>query len=389
MRTAYFILVTLVLSLSITRAVSAGGGPSGCSSGKSYSEDCRIVNKADLPQERLAEAIAAKGLLTSNARLSREAARLCPGKPQYWYLLSLVRRMPTFSETLNASSRAPLERALAADPGYLPALYDYALTKPTHDLKMRALEAVSSIDADNAAPFYLMAVERFQHFVCNRRIIYGSDVQAYKMTAEEWASVVDLIRKGDERPRFTVVRCALPSFQDVEVSTEGRKWPLEACVNTATVMAEVSADIGGSPIGFVFCARARGLARQASWEARQASEAGRRKEGLEMLSAVSKLGEMIAVAEPRRIRTAMAGLSVRYIADYFELVILNGRDSDVAKQSQKDWQKTMAAYEPLLNKPMKKVKGLYVARNESLSYIDYAAEEVLVTDMLRQLKLVQ
>ena len=93
--------------------------------------------------------------------------------------------------------RPILERVLTIDAHYLPALYAYALTKPTHELRMGALKQLASVDSENAEPYYLMAVELFTHYTAGRHVSEASDFNAFDLTQAQWRSISDLINKGN------------------------------------------------------------------------------------------------------------------------------------------------------------------------------------------------
>jgi hypothetical protein len=323
-------------------AALAFGSAGQCQTGLAH---VRIVNKAKLPPERLADALAAKALLTNfDPKLLRSAAEVSPRDPRYWYFSAITRdsyvletRGYAASEKAKPAYRALLERALTVDPSFLPALYAYVVSQPTHKQRMQGLEKVAALDPDNAKPYYLMALELYQETTKGRTIIRSSGFQPYPLSHQEWQSVLDLIRQGNQQPSFHANAVRLPSATDLRIRVSGKAVPpadseiailvaVDACRNT---------DFADAPCDFSTAAYSRQLARQADWEARQAYKQGRLAEALDMLEVIRAFGVKYAVSEPRGLVQLSVGCAIRLIADYEQAAILKAAGDGSAARALK------------------------------------------------------
>jgi hypothetical protein len=384
----------------------------------SYETRVDIINKNALSPERLADALYARFALNLDTKALRMAARVNPAEPVYWYRLatasgSLVgtpfgesealenAAFPGYWESLSASQRKRAERllrerrsllefALAADPNYLPALYTYAVSKPTYEQRMAALDKTAAADTQNAKPYYLMALLRYDHLSNGRKWL--AKEQAYQLSQQEWAPVVDLIRKGNARAAFRATHGRLPSMADVRVSTNDNPWPAAAAASIAqTMMNDLwSGGIAEAPGSFQFSPRARQLVRQTAWQAKVMAKQGKRAEALEMLQVMHSFGDKMAVSEPYRVISLTIGMAMRSMAFFAEKQILTTPADkprrDLAEKQAAEWRKMLTGY---LEHPTEliTVKSIKTSPSEHLQYIDFAAEEQQVAEMAKKLGL--
>lgn len=300
----------------------------------------RIVNESALPPERLADALATKALLTDfDPKLLRRAAELAPRDPLYWYLSAATHYSYVLGtrgyvpfEKIRPAYRALLERALAVDPNYIPALYAYVLTKATYGQRMEGLQRLASLDSDNAKPYYLMAVESYRE--ASKTCRWNCGTQSYTMSREKWQSVLDLIRQGNQRSVFRADALRLLSTADVRARA-GSKALSRADLATAIVLVvgNLRSDHGDAPLSFGTSPLLRQLAHQVHWEAGQAYKQGRRADALDMLSVVKELGAKYAASEPRGVLQLAAGSTVWLIAAFKEEDIYEAAGDKAALRS--------------------------------------------------------
>ena len=337
-----------------------------------------IVNKAKLPPDRLADALFAKSELMLKSESLREAARLVPNDPVYWYQQA-------------SSNRKLLERALAVDPNYLPAIYRYALTKPTHEQQMQALEDIAKIDMDNAKPYYIMALLKFGWIREGRLPTKESQYTAFAMTGEEWDSVTELIKQGNARPVLRATTARIPSVSDIRVSTGGKVWP-DAAVqsNLETTLNEMNlGDLDVMPWTITFNAVSRQLLRDAAQRAREFYWKGERDKALETLDTAYRFCDKFASCEPHRVIPILVAHAMRSIAEHAEVQIQQvpanrARLLELYNRKIAD-RKALKAFAPLLERQSVTLKDVKTSPSEGLLYIDYQAEEELATRMLMDL----
>lgn len=294
-----------------------------------------IVNKTCLPTDRLADAIAAKGVLTGNLKLLREAALVAPKEPKYWLLAGLFQDPVHFS---NKVYRMRLERSLSIDPNYLPALYAYVASKPTYAQRMLGLHRLAALDPDNAKPYYMMAIELYLHTTENRPIV-DRNLGAYKVSHDEWQAVVDLIREGNSRARFNAVLVDAPSGRDLSVRMRNHGISAEDVDAGITDYIEdygLSEDTGFFPLSFPCAARCPQIARQAGFEARHAYRQGESKEAMDTLDVMKMFAFRYAASEPRKLVQVSIGCAIRFIADAAEADILKAMGNESAAKAVKD-----------------------------------------------------
>ena len=285
------------------------------------SDGISIVNKASLPADRLANAVAAKGILTGDTNLLREAALAAPKNPKYWLLTAL------FADPLRPSQRlyrARLERSLSIDPTYLPALYAYVASKPTYEQRMRGLRRIAELDSSNGKPYYMMAIELYLHTTEGRRIL-DRNLEAHEISRDEWRAVVELIREGNSHERFDASLPEPPSGQDLSVRMCGSKLKAaDVDAGIADVLRSmcIGDDGGFLPLGFPAAAMSRQIARQADFEARQAYRRGQSAEALDMLRVIKTFALRYASSEPRDSLQISIGCAIRLIADAAEADVL-------------------------------------------------------------------
>lgn len=360
-----------------------------------------IVNKAKLPLERLAEAIAAKGILASDEKLLRTAAEIAPNEPSYWYLLA--RHVGYFSPAMygwdeasvpsNPRHRALLERTLRVDPSYLPALYSYAMSKPTHEERMRALEMLATKDPDNAEPYYLMALECFRDITEGRKITEASDREAFEMSQKEWEQVSCYIEEGNACGAFVWRKAEVPSTRDLHVSTHGKLWPARALQNHIRITFNyfgATADSSGCPQEIGGGAVWRQLSRQAKWAAKAADKAGDKTRGLHYLKVMMDCAHKYAGCQPEQTIPLLVGGAIWMISESTAVEIYKrSNDLDAVKKLRAEeaaWKSAFKQCMPLLKKYDIKVKSVKTSRTEYLSYNDYSIEEAGIRKILAGLR---
>ena len=363
-------------------------------SGEYYDIECKIVDKAKLPPEKLADAIAAKGLITDRAKLLEKAASTMPDDPRYPYLLA-VTNIPVMvdSDQCNAEYRAHLERALAADPDYLPALYAYATTKPTHEQRMQALLDLAERDQENAKPYYVMAVEEYKHLVQDRKTLAETDREAIRMDSEEWQKVLQYIRKGNERSVFSARMVCAPSVDDIAVATGGKTWPRETArkVVSAGIIADQSAaGPDGAPFAFAFSAVARELALQAKWEAKKAAENGNTDDALDMLHTIRAFADRYAHAEPEQMIPFLVAKAVRDITgEQEEKIARDVGDDERVQLLEKEcriWKDASSNLLEVFQKNVQLTTDIPISPTECLELSDVEAEQEAMKKLLKDVR---
>ena len=233
--------IVALLALIFAAAAAANCTPE--ENEECYEITVQIVDKARLPKERLAEAIAAKAILVDSKKFLLEAAGMMPEDPLYPFLLAqrkvsyregdgepvLPRPPPALSGPPSwvrdySHARPFLEHCLQLDSSYLPAQYAYAMRKPTYELRMKALERVARLDPDNARPYYLMAYETWTKVSEGRRILEESGNNAFDVTQAEWKTVSELIAMGNERRALDWQHERIPSAYPL-ADGSGRRRP--------------------------------------------------------------------------------------------------------------------------------------------------------------------
>ena len=292
-----------------------------------------------------------------------------------------------------ARGRLLLERALRADPAYLPALYAYATTKPTHDSRMQALNWLAALDADNAEPYYLMAIEQHCHVATDgKRPQPDDDLGAFTLSLEEWQPIFDLIEEGNRRPEFTWRVPSLPSPQDVRVTSGGNSWPQAA----VTSFLPLGMELWGSPGDVQFDPHAvtgaiwRQLARQAVWASRLASKSGDSTRALSYLTVMMDLGYKSAGCKPERMGPLLMGKAIWDTGEDEAVRILGPGNNEAAvsklEAEKGAWKSACQQCGPLLEKTNVTVKQVRISRSEYLTYNDYAIEEAGMKRILAGLK---
>lgn len=371
------------MGLFLLAAIAMAGFAGNCEA--QYATDVRIVNKAKLPPDRLADALAAKALLTNfDPKLLRSAAELAPRDARYWYFLAITQDI--FHEKNPGVYRLRLERALAADPSYIPALYAYVLSKPNHDQRMQGLKRLAALDADNAKPYYLMALESYQETTRDRSIV-NRDLGAYPISRAEWQAVIGFIREGNQRSAFHADEVRLPFTADLRVRLSGKVLP-QADLDTG-ILVEVDAlrsggQLADAPLSFSAAARFRQLARQAHWEAGQAYRQGRSAEGLDMLEVVKTFGAKYAASEPHSLLHMSVGCAIRFIADDEQAAILKATGNESAARAL---QAESLADKSLMNQAAKSLLAISAQPTKGLADLSAArrAEDALVSRTLARL----
>ena len=312
-----------------------------------------IVRESELPPERLADALAAKGLLDGNAELLRKAAQLATGDPMYWYRVARLRAWKSEGQAFDDRARRLLERSLAIDSDYLPALYSYAISKPTHELQMQALARIATLDRDNAKPYYLMAIEEFQAISEDRGMAAESDGMAYDFSDPEWDRVLSLVSKGNERPAFLATMARVPSVRDIELKAEGETFSAKRHMFVLQDAVEASSDIESAPLAIIFGTWARALARQAYWQAKRAFKSGKTDAALDSLGAVRQFAAKYACSQPRRAVSFLTAKAVRRIVTLQELDILQQTgDADRIQAFEREseaWENAQAQVKKMID----------------------------------------
>lgn len=340
--------------------------------------------------------------MTDDEKLLRVAAQTNPSDAHYWYMLA--HRVGYFdpatygwdetSVPLNPRHRALLERSLRTDPSYLPALYAYATSKPTHEARMRALEMLAIKDPDNAEPYYLMALERFRDITKGRKITEASDREAFEMSQDEWDQVSGYIEKGNARKAFIWRAANVPSTRDIEVATRGKVWPARAAQNHLQITFIYSGDTADSASG---CPQAitggaiwRQLCRQAKWAAKAADKAGDKKRALHYLEVMMNSARVYAGCQPEQMIPLLVGCAMWEICERTATDLHNNNGElaqiDSLKAEERSWKDAVKQCMPLLRKYDVKVPGVKMSRNECLSYNDYAIEEAGMKNILAGLR---
>lgn len=360
-----------------------------------------IVNKAHLPPARLAEAIAAKAVLqfggSEGEKLLLIAASTDPSNPVYPYLLARMNAKGDWGagEVDYTPARPFLERSLKADPNYLPALYALAMSEATHQQRMEALQGLTRIDANNAEPYYLMAMESFFEITKGRKITAATDRDAFEMSQQEWTQVSDLIEKGNARSVFEWRAPASPSTRDVRITYKGKVWPEQAVQGFAQLtlhtdyLAE-TADSRFSPLSISGNAYWRQLARQAMWAARNASKSGDNDRALHYLTVMMGCGRKYAGCKPERMTTFLVGECIWQIAgSTAEEVLEKKPDATMLtdlRSKKAEWKAGCNQLPALLKRSNITVKSIKISREEYLTYNDYAVEEAGVRKIVASLR---
>lgn len=388
--------------------------------GNQYQTRVEILNKASLSPEKLADALYVKASLdgSDKAALLRQAARLNPSDPVYYYRMypqgldAMAMDMAQIPGVLLADSkereqveaesrkawrvaRLALEKSLAVDPNYLPSLYAYAMTKPTYEQKMQGLQRIASVCPDNAEPYYVMADLACREATKDKKGAgKESDYTAFDMTDAQWNGVLDLLRKGNSCPVLRITMARAPSVRDVRVTTCGKAWP-EAATTNLLWMAMI--DLGPSPFPCVpgtTNAAVRQIARQASWEARKAYWRGDRHKALEMIHVVREFTTRMTTSQPYGLVRLLTGRCASSIVTSAEVQILQippDRTRLLQMHQEKvRWNRMMREdAQAVLKASTVTVKDIMLSPKQPLMYPDHAVESAGVEKMLRKVELVK
>jgi hypothetical protein len=351
-----------------------------------------------LPAARLAEAIAAKGLLLQDEKLMRAAAETCPKEARYWLLLArstfedlCFDDYGTAEAQVDERHRHLLELALRVDPDYLPALYAYAMSKPSHDKRMQALDWLVIKDADNAEPYYLMAIERFFATMKNRKLTAASNWEAWDMSHQEWGRISDFVEKGNRCSTFEWRAVQVPSARDLKLSTRGRLWPARAVENTLKSVL----DVYGGTAEWCYRPQSRGSyfqgdACQAKWASRAASKAGDSEAALRYLTVMMDRSYKIASCKPERMECFVQMMLEWEVAETAAIELYKKSNNLAAvrklRAEEPVWQRACEQCAQLLARQSITVKSVKVSRKDYLTYNDYAIEEAGMKKILAGLR---
>ena len=387
------------IALSVSSLATAASDMSWANGAGSYKPSVTIVNKAKLPPDRLAEAIAAKAFVTDNRSLLRSATDACPNDAKYWYMTARGQlpswfvsdgdiSAPSVTVAL-ARGRALLERSLKCDPHYLPALYAYATSEPMHDQRIKALRSLAALDSDNAEPCYLLAIEEFRDITRGRKITEVSDHEAFQMSQSEWQTVSDLIEQGNNRPCFEWRTAATPNTTDLVISVHGKKWPAAAVKSYAELYSTIcggSADAALDPHGMCTGSIWRQLARQANWAAKEASKNGDNAKALHYTSVMMNLGYRYAACKPERMMPLLMGRAIWGISKSGAVDTLAKTKDDAGlrklEAEEKAWKDAIGQCMPLMKSYTVTVRSIKISPTEYLTYNDSAIEEAGVKEIL-------
>lgn len=385
-----FILLMVLVLTAVAACVYAS---------EPYEFKVQIVNKAKLPPKRLADAIYAKSVLTQNKDLLRECARIDPSDPTCYYLQAnydrewMVQWLENFDgkelqekekEALRDFKRSQsfLEKALTADPNYLPALYKYAVNKPTVEQRMQSLERIALIDKDNGWAYYQMALVQYGVIFTGRNATKESNMEAFPMSDEEWNSIAELLEKANSRPVFAPPVERIPSVQDVRVTLNEKALPKAALESLLTLSQ-------GDFIRFPFNARNRQIARQAAWHARFLNRQGRKDAATEVLKVAQEFSDTVSRTQPYDIITLLVGRAMKSVANHAEKQILQvppDRDRLLELERQRLlWAKQRPILKDTMHKYRVQVEGVLFSKDEPFFYIDLGIEEAGVKRVLMNL----
>ncbi len=254
-------------------------------------------------------------------------------------------------------------------------------------------EHIAKLDRDNAKPYYIMALLQAQEVTRGKQ--FGKKwlvkEQACLLTNSEWQPVLDLIRKGNKRRAFSATSARLPILSDVRVSVNGKPCPVSSVQSYLGSWLNNLGGLAEWPGSFTAAARARQLARQTHWQARQSKKHGKDSEAREMVQALQSFADRYATSKPRRITSFMVGAGIKAMAFAAESQILtaspNSEERRHAEQQSKDWRKisTDIAEESLrsLREDGKALKS----SGCGLDYPDFAAEEKQVNALINKMGL--
>jgi hypothetical protein len=374
---------------------------------KPYPVQVTIANQSTLSPAALADALYAKAFLTGDPASLKQAAKLDPADPVYAYRLALwapPRGQVRVGEQLEAAAmgrgggseadaktlrqrRALLAQAIKADPGYLPALYLYAVTKQTHQQRMEALEKIAAIDKDNAKPYYVMALLEADRLTKGKQPIKDSTPTAYPISSAEWASVLDLLRKGNDRAKLMATPARAPRVEGITVSTQSHPWPGESVKKYTEFITTDSAASGfaDTPSSYRIGLLALQIARQTSYEAQQLAKAGKQDDAMKALQTIQEFADKYMRAEPLRIRTLFGGADMKSVGYAGESLIIDKTADqarkDAVSQAQLTWQ--MLTKEDIPDELWVVDKAAKISASEQLEYPNLAAEEAFVTAKLK------
>lgn len=347
----------------------------------------------------MAEAIAAKGIFENSEKLLRYAAETSPNNPRYWYLLarcySLNLSIDTWgfmSGNSDSQYRLLLERSLRVDPDYLPALYAYAMSRPSHEQRMQTLNLLTAKDPDNAEPYYLMAIESFKEITKNRKAVDTRGYYAYQMLQQEWDQISGLIEKGNACSVLQWRTTELPSTRDLAIRTRGKAWPANAVKNWLALSHDLFGDTGDSRYrpqrGLNACWRM--LASEADLIATGASKTGDNAKAMRYLEVAMDLGYKLAFSEPERYMSWSAGYGTWSIAQKPAVEILKrSGDMQAAWALDKErvaWREGVHQCLGLIEAYSVTIKDVKLSRTDYLSYNDYSKEEAFMKRILSGLK---
>lgn len=390
MRVHLAVLGAVILIATLTPAFSTAGAVED----ESLNINVEIVNKAKLPPERLADALYAKAVLTDKRELLREAAKLNPKDPVYLYRLVPLLSGDEIPQEAMKKARKALDQVLAVDPNYLPALYRQAKLQPTPDEQIKALELIAGIDKDNAKPYYLMAVVRYRAINKGRRIAPESGDIAFSMTAQEWASVEDFIKLGNNRPLLRSTAARVPSVEDIRVAVNGKIMPgsmVEPLIQMVLV-GDMTASFEDWPggLGFEVNASMRQLARQAKWEAEIDAKAGRIDDAIDTLEAIRTASKKWAASPPHWIMVFLTAKALHNISVETEIGILKDTDQkaklEELQREKADWQLVSDKSSELM-KEMERKKA--VPPFDKMNYFDRDTEEAGMAKILTEFGLIK
>lgn len=347
-----------------------------------------IVNKANLPPARLAEAIAAKAVCLSSSlsdeqkKLLLTAANTDPSNPAYPYLLARLKiKMVDWNKAKADYSfaRPFLQRSLKSDPSYLPTLYMLAMIEPTHERRMESLQRLTVADAGNAQPYYLMAMDTWLEISKGRKITQRGDLWAFDVSLQEWDQVSDLIEKGNRCTAFVWRSPATPSVRDIRISFGGRQWPERAVESYAQMALESTATSFFSPQAISSGASWRQLAKQARWAAKRAHKDGDSDRARRYLNVMMRLSHRYAGCKPERIVCFYDGRGMWGLAESTAEEIAKAEaDADSLaglKKRKEAWCAAVDQCKALLDRTCRVEKDLKLPGGISFLYNDYAAEE--------------
>ncbi len=423
MKLVWVVVAVSLLVVPVGAAWAQSTPGANAASAKPYTPKFEIVNEKALSPAQLADALYAKALIMNDVRPLKEAAKLDPSDPVYAYAVAVWtprgsdRTAPEYLETVALNpekftsdktsdqlqkDRAALQErrqwlaaSIAADPNYLPALYLYAVTKPTHEQRLRALEHIASLDKDNAKPYYIMALIQFDKVVRGKKVIEESKMGAYPVTQAEWMSVLNYLKIGNARKVFQATPCRAPSVSNLKVYTDGQApnqsgqaWPSDSVKNYLQFMVDdvMPGGFSGAPSSFALPPFVTQIARQTMWQARELKKANKVQEALDMLQIIQDFGSKYVVAQPYRVRTLNCGATIKSIAYTSESETLEGSKDkkalERAAQMQLTWQ--ILTQDPVPDNLWVQDKAVKISATDNLQYPDLKAEVEYVASQLKK-----